>query len=76
MTSSLCVLGWVEGEFQMTSVTSTRELRPVPKMLIEMVKDPSSLNVIYHGPGNKDQTDSTLEVGSSNVALICESSRN
>lgn len=44
----LCV-GWVEGDFEMTSVYSTRELRPVPKLLVEMVKDPSSLSVIYHG---------------------------
>lgn len=33
----------------MTSVYSTRELHPVPKLLVEMVKDPSCLSVIYHG---------------------------
>lgn len=32
----------------MTSVYSTRELRPVPKLLIQMVKDPASLSVVYH----------------------------
>lgn len=39
----------------MTSVYSTRELRPVPKLLVEMVKDPSSLSVIYHGRTKKKE---------------------
>lgn len=38
----------------MTSVYSTRELRPVPKLLVEMVKDPSSLSVVYHGRRGKE----------------------
>ena len=33
----------------MTSVLSTRELRQVPELLVQMVKDPASLPVIYHG---------------------------
>ena len=44
-----CHAGWVESDFEMTSVSSTRELRPVPRMLIQMVQDLSSLPVIYHG---------------------------
>ena len=44
-----CHTGWVESDLEMTSVSSTRELRPVPKMLIQMVHDLSSLPVIYHG---------------------------
>lgn len=39
----------------MTSVYSTRELRPVPKLLVEMVKDPSSLSVTYHGRRGKER---------------------
>lgn len=42
--------GWVDGEYEMTSVTSTRELRPVPKLLTQVKKDPSTLPVIYHEP--------------------------
>ena len=51
----------METEFEMTSVTSTRELRPVPKMLQEMVKDPTSLRVMYHGAG-RDHKDPPFQV--------------
>ena len=59
----LCV-GWVESEFEMTSVTSTRELRPVPRQLVQMVRDPASLSVIYHGGARGEERDSEpVEVG-------------
>ena len=50
----------------MTSVTSTRELRPVPKMLQEMVKDPTSLRVMYHGAG-RDHKDPPFQVRPHNI---------
>ena len=48
MSEWYIVVGGVEPEVEMTSVTSTRELRPIPKQLIQMTKDPSSLSVTYH----------------------------
>ena len=57
----ILALGWVETEFEMTSVTSTREVRPVPKMLLEMVRDPTSLPVMYHG-ASKQGKDTPIQV--------------
>ena len=59
----LWLVGWDENQFEMTSVTSTRELRPVPKQLIQMMKDPNSLRVIYHGyHGDEERDSNTVEV--------------
>ena len=58
----------------MTSVTSTRELRPVPKMLQEMVKDPTSLRVMYHGAG-RDHKDPPFQVRPHNFLLGGERTR-
>ena len=40
---------WVNEEYEMTSVTSTRDLRPIPKLLSQVQRDPSSLPTIYYG---------------------------
>jgi hypothetical protein len=49
------VTGWEGSHLEMPSVLSTRELRPVPELLVQMVKDPASLPVIYHGGRGKGE---------------------